>query len=306
MMQLRRRKVEIHNLIISGLPQGVEYNTFIQQLRQKITNLGECELKYRGKTHALISTSSQNGCLWMRFYSYTQGHRPDVIDISSHDITGSPYKKSQAGVEYTNILGSKINDKYFLLIEKVQSGIWPSAIESYLQWLVDEYYKPEKSSEIDNDIQPITISLEPDPSEEFIQRMNSLDRVIKATVRTARPNPGWSDLETELGKESQASDAHKSEITMTARRNNTLSKKGGIVKAIQDLYKEGQLKYARVEGWRGNTPDAFSTEKLKNNQFVNLEIDDDGQVKESSALEIFQEIMRSLKKTKSKTFERRD
>jgi hypothetical protein len=305
-MPIRRRKIEVHNLIISGLPHGIEYDSFLQQLRQKVTNLGECEWKYRGKSHALISANDLNGYLWMRFYTYTQGHRPDVIDTLNHNISGSPYKKSQAGLEYTNILGSKINDKYYLLIEKVQSGIWPSAIESYLQWLVDEYYQPEKPLENDKGNSPITISLEPDPSEEFIQLMNSLDRVIKATVRISRPNPGWSDLETELGKESQASDAHKSEITMTSRRNKTLSKKDGIIKAIQDLYKEGQLNYARIEGWHGNTPEKFSTEKLNNNKFIKLEIDDDGQVIESSAREAFQEIMRSLKKTKNKTLERRD
>ncbi len=125
--------------------------------------------------------------------------------------------------------------------------------------------------------------------------MDSLDRITKATVRTVRPNPGWRDLDTALGEQSETSDSQKTDVTMMARRNHSLSKTNGIIQAIRDLFSENELSSARVEGKRGSQSDAFSTEKLNKYRYVRLEFEDDGQIKERSAWEVLAQMMDSLR-----------
>lgn len=86
--------------------------------------------------------------------------------------------------------------------------------------MIDRQYAPDTDPE---DGEAITVSVEAEAGEEFLSRLNGLTRVSKAVVRTVRPNPGWSDLETELAREASASDAHKTEVTMTARRRGSCS-----------------------------------------------------------------------------------
>lgn len=293
-MPTKQRKIEVHRLTISGLSDGTAYGAFIKGVRQRFRDLGRGEWKHGDKTHALKSAAVHNSRLRLRFYTYKGGFRPDVIDTNTHTISDSPYEESQAGLEYTHALGGRINGRYVLLVEKTQGGLWPRQMETYLQWLVDEFHQPEDNQE-DEEAEPVAISLEPDPSEEFIARMDSLDRITKATVRTVRPNPGWSDLESELADQSQASDSHKTEVSMAARRNRTLSKTAGIVQAIRDLFRSNDLHMARVEGKRGNESDSFSTEKLNKFRFVRMEINDDGQVSERSAWETLANMMDSLR-----------
>ena len=294
-MPTKRRKVEVHCLTISGLPAGTAYGRFIRNTRRRFRDFGRGEWKHSDKTHALKSAAVHNRRLRLRFYTYKGGFRPDVIDTQTHHISDSPYDETQAGLEYTHALGGRISGRYILLIEKTQGGLWPRQMEDYLQWLIDEFHQSEESTEGEEEPEPVTISLEPDPSEEFITRMNSLDRITKATVRTVCPNPGWGDLETELAGESQASDSHKTEVTMSARRNRTLSKTGGIVQAIRDLFLRSELHLARIEGKRGSESDSFSTEKLNKYRFVRMEVDDDGQVNDSSAWESLAGMMDSLR-----------
>jgi len=297
-MPTKRRKVEVHCLTISGLPKEATYARFIIGVRQRFRDLGSVEWKHSDKTHALKSAAFHNHRLCLRFYTYKGGYRPDVIDIQTHNISDSPYSETQAGLEYTHALGGKINGRYILLIEKTQGGLWPRQIENYLQWLIDKFHQPEQNAEeegIDGEEpEPVTVSLEPAPSEEFITRMNSLERITKATVRTVRPNPGWDDLETELAGESRASDSHKTEVTMSARRNRSLSKTGGIVQAIRDLFSRNDLHLARIEGKRGSQSDSFSTEKLSKYRYVRMDIRNDGQISESSAWETLAQMMDSL------------
>src|SRR3989339_1130519 len=141
-----------------------------------------------------------NHRLRLRFFSYTTGHRPDILDTERFNLTPNPLGPNQTGVEWTHALGGLVNNRYLLLIEKVQTGIHPGTIEKYLQWMIDECYEPPVSG-TDEDREPVTINLEVEPGEEFIQRLNSLSRVRKATVRVVRPHPGWADLESELAEE---------------------------------------------------------------------------------------------------------
>jgi len=68
------------------------------------------------------------------------------------------------------------------------------------------------------------MSLEAEPGEEFLKRLESLDRITNARLRIVRPNPGWKDLEAELGQMADDSDAHKAEVVARARRGSSLEK----------------------------------------------------------------------------------
>ena len=98
-----------------------------------------------------------------------------------------------------------------------------------------------------------------------------------------RPNPGWHDLEKELGEEAAESDAHKTDVQMTARRNESLSKRKGIVAAIRNLFSSKSLGFAAVEGKRGKETDSFTTEKLGRHATLSFPLDAQGQVRHHDA-----------------------
>ncbi|MDI6795719.1 MAG: hypothetical protein QMD09_02185, partial [Desulfatibacillaceae bacterium] len=221
-----QRKIEVYCLTISGLPEGTAYGPFLDGLRGQTRPVSQMVKKENGKSHALNESQMRNHRLRMRFLSFTKGHRPDVLDTNQFSLQPNPLTPEQTNVEWTHVLGGVKNGRYMLLIERNHSGIWPTALERYVQWMIDEFYEPEPI-EGEEEQEPVTVSLEAVPGQEFIERLNDLDRIMEATVRVVRPNPGWADLENELGGVAQASDAHKSEVTMKARRNESLNDQGG-------------------------------------------------------------------------------
>jgi hypothetical protein len=291
-MPTRRRKIEVHRLTISALPDNQTYGAFLRRIRHDANSLSDLVMSAGEKSHALEGASLRNNRLRLRFLSFTTGHRPDILDTEDFSLVPNPLDPAQTGVEWTHVLGSQRGNRYLMLVEKVQGGIYPGTIERYLQWMVDEFYEPDEDQ--DNRQDPVTISLEAEPGEQFIQRMNALTRIMKASVRIVRPNPGWTDLDTELSGEAEASDAHKAEVSMTARRLASLSRTGGIVAAIRTLFADGQLNYASVEGERGNQKDSFSTDKLLKYRFVNFELDDRGQVQDRDAWQKLSDMLDEL------------
>ena len=215
----------------------------------------------------------------LRFMSYTTGFRPDVLDVNDMEVAPNPLEKTETGVEWTHCLGGRKGARYLLLIEKLQGGIFPSTVERYLQWLIDKEY-PEEN---ENSSGPIVVSLEPEPGKEFLERLNKLTRIRTATFRLVRPNPGWADLESELAGESLNSDAHKTEVTMTARRGQTLNWHEGIVQFIKNGLRRKTLPFARIEGAGPAGDDKFDTVKLGMASHIPLKLDANGQVEHQDA-----------------------
>jgi len=235
------------------------------------------------KSHALYEAKFIDRRLRLRFLSYTTGYRPDILDTEGYSLTPNPLADTQTGVEWTHILGGRVNGRYLVLCEKVQPGIWPGTLEGYLQWMIDKVHGQEWTGDEGEDEENITISLEPEPGSEFIERINRLSRVKSATVRTVRPNPGWRDLETELAGEADASKAQKADVTMTAKREASLAKNKGIVQAIKDLFAARALDYAAVEGERNGQEDHFNSKKLVERKRVSFTLDAGGQVEQRDA-----------------------
>lgn len=282
-MAMKRRWVEVHKLTISGLEDGTRYGSFLRSTRREIDALSDAVWNHGGKSHALHRATIKDKRLRLRFLSFTTGYRPDILDTEGYSISPNPLGETQTGVEWTHVLGGKVNGRYLLLCEKVQSGIWPSTIESYLQWMIDNVYGQQWTGDNGEDDENITVNLESEPGSAFIQRINGLSRVRQATVRTVRPNPGWADLASELAGEADQSRAQKADVTMTARREDSLAKNKGIVQAIKEMFKSKELDYAAIEGEKDGQPDHFNTTKLVERKRLSFRLDDDGQVQTRDA-----------------------
>jgi len=292
-MATKQRKVEVHRLTISGLPEGTAYGLFLRDLRGATRPVSEMVMKAGEKSHALNETSLRNHRLRLRFLSYTKGHRPDVLDTTEFSVQPNPLTPAQTNVEWTHALGGLKNGRYVLLVERNFNGVWPSTLERYLQTMVDRFYQPEEPEE-EGDQEPVTLNLESEPGPEFLARIEALDRITEATVRVVRPNPGWSDLETELGKKAGESDAKKVDLTMTARRKASLSKQGGVIGWIREAFGQRELGFASIKGRKGRQTEAFTTEKLGKHAMLNLETDDRGQVVAEDAWEQLSAMMDNL------------
>lgn len=273
-MPVLKRKVELHKLTISGVGDDTDYAALVRMARGQAGDLSQVVLRSGGKSHALYSADVAGTDLRLRFMSFTTGHRPDILDTQDFSVEPNPLPPNTTGVEWTHVLGRNVEDRFVLALERFQAGIWPATVERYLQWLIDENLP---------DLPNVVISIEAIPGERFIQRLNALHRITKATVRTVRPNPGWPDFETELASESEESDAKKTDVTMTARRNGSLNKQRGIVGAIKSLFGRQELDYAAVEGTRGDARDAFNTQRLGKSATVEFPLDAQGQVRHDIA-----------------------
>lgn len=282
-MATKRRWVEIHRLTISGLEKGTGYGSFLRNTRRDIKSLSDAVWDIGEKSHALYKVRLIDRRLRLRFLSYTTGYRPDILDTDGYSIAPNPLAETQTGVEWTHVLGGKVHGRYLLLCEKVQSGIWPTTIEQYLQCMIDRVYGQNWVGDEDEEDENITVSIQPEPGVEFINRINNLSRIRLATIRTVRPNPGWRDLESELANEADESRAHKADVTMTARRQASLARNKGIVKAIKDLFSSKELDYAAIEGERDGRSDHFNSKKLVDRTRLPFKLDDGGQVDPSDA-----------------------
>lgn len=288
------RKIEVHRLTISGLPKGTSYTAFLRDMRDKANGATAAVMKSGKKSHTLYDLKACNHRLRMRFMSYTKGHRPDILDTNRFTLHQNPLRPSETGVEWTHVLGGLRDDQYLFLIERNTSGIWPSTIETYLQWLIDNFNVNDDRHQVGPDTEPATVSLEAVPVEEFMRRVNALDRIMLATVRIVRPNPGWRDLDDELGHVAEESDAHKAEVVMRSRRKASLSKQRGILDWIRTKYDKRQLDFAAITGQRGPKKESFNTARLGKHFMVNLEVDERGQVQQDDAWKTLGQSMDSI------------
>lgn len=291
-MPTRRRKIEVHHLTISGLPENTPYGRFLRDLRGN-RPVAEVVRRTGEKSHALNEALLRNHRLRLRFFSFTKGHRPDVLDTTLFSLLPNPLSSDQTNVEWTHVLGGLKGDRYVFLIERNTSGIWPSTIGYYLQWLVDEFNLVDEEDE-NGDAGPVTVSLEAEPGPEFLERMEALDRITEATVRVVRPNPGWRDLQNILGDKAGESDARKVDISMSARRRASLNRRGGIIGWIREAFTRRHLDFAEIKGWRAGQSETFNTTKLGKHATVELEVDDQGQIVPDDAWTTLSGIMDSL------------
>ncbi|MDP9175473.1 MAG: hypothetical protein M3O30_16650 [Planctomycetota bacterium] len=285
------RRFEIHSLTISGIVDGSDYRNVILDSRAQIKLLEEAIWKHGGKSHALEEyelTKDKSPSLRLKFISFKTGRRPDVLDTSKFVIQPNPLRRNQTGVDYTHAILVQAGDKWLMVIEKNGDGIFPGSIGLYLNWMLDRTVAPKISED-----EEIVVSVEPEPGQAFIQRINGLDRITEATLRLVKPNPGWEDLESELGSEANTSRARRAEITMAAKPRQSLTKTTGIVGRIRALFNQRLLGYAAIVGKRDDgTEDRFNTKQLIRKENREVQLDENGQIVSEDAYNAMDEIIK--------------
>lgn len=288
----KRRKLELHRLTISGLSEGVDYQKFLISLWANLENRENRIFTPGGKGHALDQAREVQGHLWLQFFSFAEGERPEVLDTNDMSISENPLTDSEALLHWTHAMGAKLSDRYVVLLERVQAGIWPSKLEHYLQWLIDhpanELIAKEATANAD---EPISVSVELEADASFLKLIDSMERVVSASIRIVRPNPGWGDYEDLLSEEAKDSDAHSAEVTMNARRGASLSKTDGIIEAMREAYRGNKLGRAVVEGDVDGERKRVTTANHGKSQYKYLETNENGNVIHQAALDKFFEAM---------------
>lgn len=276
MARSTKRRLSLYRLNFSGLTDEETYYSVLASITKR-TTLADRVHKDGSRSHALYSAKQERLRLQLTFISYREGERPDILDTTSFDITPNPLGENQTGISWTHALLSEAGSKHYLALEEYFNGMRCSQIERYLQWLVDDRYpRPDDATD------PITVSVEAVPSAAFMARVDSLERVTKATVRIPRPNFGWMDLEGQLGIEAEESDAKGAELTMTARRGASLRRDRGLLDYLRGLIGSGAAVFARVEGVRDGQADKFSTENLKVSGVAEVPMDERGQLRDDA------------------------
>lgn len=292
---MRRRKIEAHRLTISGLREDADYANFLVALRRAAHSHEDATQQTRNKSHLLWDARRQrNGHIRLSLISFSRGFRPDILDTDAYQITATPLGENQTGVEWTHCLGGQVGNRFVLLIEKHQGGIYPKSLEHYLNWLIQRIETVPFAVTGDEDQTDVVVSIEAEPGEEFIRRLDALDRITAATYRIVRPNPGWADLENELGVEAQNSNAQRAEVSMRPRRQGALSQTSGIIGAIKSRFRSQQLDFAHVEGTRDGRKDSFNTEHLGKHEYAELRTDEQGQVDHNDAWQQMKDVFDEL------------
>ena len=88
---MKKRKIEVHRLTISGLDDDASYVEFVSNLRRQFESHEDATQKGRTKSHVLWDCEGQRGGrLRMRFVSFSKGFRPDILDTDEYEITPTP------------------------------------------------------------------------------------------------------------------------------------------------------------------------------------------------------------------------
>ena len=292
MAKPKRRKIEVYRLTIAGLKPNVDYLSLLRRAWNGINDGQKVVLTIGGRSHVLHELKQTQKVLWLQFISYSEGERPEVINTKSLSIKRNPLSANETQLYWTHAVVAARKDRVNMLIERVQTGIWPTRIEEYLQWLFDLPDNQKLLAEVQADPrEPLTVNLELETDKSFMKQVLGMERIIAATVRIVRPNPGWKDYEDLLSKEALASDAKHADVGMHARRNASLRKNDGIVQAIKDLDQQNRLGRAVVEGEVDKERTTISTDQHGKSKYMYLPTDSDGNVEHDAALMKFLEYL---------------
>jgi hypothetical protein len=285
-MKTKQRHFEVYRLTISGTRGPEHYVGLLTDARQAISNLDQAVMESGAKSHVLYKVDRANkNVLKLQFMSFTTGFRPDVLDTADFSVRPNPLRKTETNVYWTHMVVGFHASKCTAVVERVRDGISISATEEYLQWLLSLWGSAHPHDPRRDPSEVIVVSLEAEPGEQFMTRLDALVRITKATVRTVRPNPGWKDLNDALSKEADHSDAHRADVTMTARPRASLKTNSGIVAAIRRLFSAKDLAFAAIEGQKVGGPDKFNTRRLGKAFTREFDLESSGQINHEDAFQ---------------------
>jgi len=265
-------------LTISLLPEGITYLDVFATVMSKLSNNTSRVMEGSSKSHLLLSTSKKRESLGLTFGSFKPGDRDDVVNTRSIEVKPSPLAEFEANLIYTQALLTPTNGGAKLCIEMNRNGIYPSTMEEYFQWLLDEAWTDQGK---EPPFPGATVNLTADAAKTFVQELNTLTRVQKASVRFPQPNPSWYDNDGPLAEEAGESNAQWIEVVMTAARSHSLALGKGFVRTIRRLANADKPFRAKVFGERNGTPvPPIDSNNLAKHEWVSVPVDDSGKVLE--------------------------
>jgi len=278
-----RRRIERYILTIAGLiPETTDYRTLIKQVFAMLPDKASRVMATPGKSHVLLGVTDRKKSVGLRFGSFQPGDQPDVVNIRSIEVKPSPLSETEANLIYTHALFTPIPHGARLTIEMNRRGIYPSAMEEYLQWLLHEAL-------VNRGLQPpqpeAAVSITAETREDFVHELESLTRIQKVSVRLPKTNPSWYDNDAPLAKEAGESNAAWVEVTMAALRGRTLEMAQGIVETVKKLRAEHKPLRTKIYGERNGEPvPPLDSEKNAIHDLANVQLDEHGQVREDDIL----------------------
>ncbi len=95
--------------------------------------------------------------------------------------------------------------------------------------LIEEYIRTKSDSKFKG----LELSFTPLIDEQFLDKLNELERIRSATITIVRPNVDWTDQHNKLTEVAKESDARSLDVTARAKRAKSLSKDRGIIRFIK-------------------------------------------------------------------------
>lgn len=126
------------------------------------------------------------------------------------------------------------------------------------------------------------VELSPVADESFLKAIDRFGVIKVADLRVARPNMDWTDNYNHLTSVADESNARTIDISVSAHRNDSLARDGGVMHFIRQMVAAPQsaLKGARVVGIRTGE-EAQTTVSLGNyvqHQKVHVRVDENGHI----------------------------
>lgn len=113
----------------------------------------------------------------------------------------------------------------------------------------------------------LEMSLSPIAAKEFVNAIDTMDRIQAATVSIARPNVTWTDNFNALTKLADESEGKAIDATVRAKRGASLSKDNGLIPNIKAWVSE-KMSSVYSASIKGEKPDSVGLTVLKLSDYV--------------------------------------
>lgn len=227
--------------------------------------------------HARVGTTRAN---YQELFSFLAGLSPEIRKYESGE-TVFAFPKFEVTGDIVSIIASTGERGDRPLIHSLASGldeIMPLADDKFLanrvhtrinldirEAVIEYNHKGAKADQIAHAIEKVAsehdptrygnlaVELIPIAHRDFIEAIDSFERIRLASVTIVQPNPDWLDHRDHLTSLANESEGREAKVEITADRGESLSKLKGIVALIMDLTRE-RLSFVRNAIVKGTRP----------------------------------------------------
>lgn len=285
-MSISTRKITHYSVKIENYKDGdVVKADNLQKCFQAIMKLKKQKRVYDNPSlnrfHLLFSYNEKNEYAWGYFKSAKYNHRPDLIDKENLSERSNPKRMTEGEGEKTHFAMGIKNDEILLLLEVKRDGVQINTFQTYLE----PYLKRINQNYIFN----IGLSV----TGNFDDKLKELERVSSVEVYT--PYVQVSDSFGSKIPIDKGDIQEEAVVTFKAQRSKSLKKTANAVYNIFTNTKRDEVSRVRVYGKTSSKSTILlDTNRLKDNDTIHVELDDNGQVKTQSILPAIKKIVEEI------------